>query len=159
NRRAGVLAATGMILGACYLLWMLRKVIFGPLLEPAHQDAAGEAPSHHAPGHNTCSPVGWHEIAGLTPIMGLIVAIGVFPRPFLEQIRPAVARLDDNVQSQRALANKPREVPQANPPGSISQGRRGGGAPAKKKGGQPRPKAGSAAPKGSTASANNTPKQ
>ena len=24
-----------MILGACYLLWMLRKVLFGPLREPA----------------------------------------------------------------------------------------------------------------------------
>ena len=29
-----MLAATGMILGACYLLWMVRKVLFGPLLEP-----------------------------------------------------------------------------------------------------------------------------
>jgi NADH-quinone oxidoreductase subunit M len=159
NRRVGVLAATGMILGACYLFWMLRKVIFGPLLEPAHQDAAGDVPSHHAPGHNTCSPVGWHEIAGLTPIMGLIVAIGVFPRPFLEQIRPAVARLDDNLQSQRALANKPREVPQANPPGSISQGRRGGGAPAKKKGGQPSPSDSPPVRKGSGASAKKTSKQ
>ena len=31
SRRAGVLAATGMVLGACYLLWMVRKVLFGPL--------------------------------------------------------------------------------------------------------------------------------
>ena len=30
----GVLAATGMVLGACYLLWMLREVLFGPLREP-----------------------------------------------------------------------------------------------------------------------------
>ena len=33
--RAAVLAATGMILGAFYLLWMLRRVIFGPLREPS----------------------------------------------------------------------------------------------------------------------------
>jgi NADH-quinone oxidoreductase subunit M len=27
-------AATGMILGAIYMLWMLRRVIFGPLTNP-----------------------------------------------------------------------------------------------------------------------------
>jgi NADH-quinone oxidoreductase subunit M len=147
SRRAGVLGATGMILGACYLFWMLRKVIFGPLLEPTHQDAAGAAPAHHASGHDGCSPVGWHEIAGLTPLMVLIVAIGVFPRPFLEQIRPAVARLDDNLQSQRALANQPRVLRAANPPGGIRSRRGGGGgAPMKKSGGQPSPSAGQPAP-------------
>ncbi len=36
--RAAVLAATGMILGGYYLLWMLRRVIFGPLQEPAEHD-------------------------------------------------------------------------------------------------------------------------
>ena len=36
-------------------------------------------------------PVGWHEIAGLAPLMVLIVAIGVYPQPFLEPIGPAVA--------------------------------------------------------------------
>ena len=158
SRRAGVLGATGMVLGACYLLWMLRKVIFGPLLEPAHQDTAGSAPPTTPPGHNVCSPVGWHEIAGLTPLMVLIVAIGVFPRPFLEQIRPAVARLDDNLQSQRALATKVREVSRALPPASIRSARGGGGAPVKKKGGQPG-RSGSPAPKNPAASAKKTPTQ
>ena len=41
SARTAVLAATGMILGACYLLWMLRTVVFGPLREPAHEAAAG----------------------------------------------------------------------------------------------------------------------
>ena len=36
-------------------------------------------------------PVGWHEIAGLAPLMVLIVLIGVYPRPFLDRISPAVA--------------------------------------------------------------------
>ena len=87
--RAAVLAATGMILGACYLLWMLRKLIFGPLKEPSPhaEEASGlhEAASEHA----VVSPVGWYEIAGLTPIMVLIVAIGIYPRSLFEQMRPA----------------------------------------------------------------------
>ena len=39
--RAAVLARDGMVLGACYLLWMLRRVIFGPLREPALTMATG----------------------------------------------------------------------------------------------------------------------
>ena len=41
SARTAVLAATGMILGACYLFWMLRSVVFGPLREPAHEAAIG----------------------------------------------------------------------------------------------------------------------
>jgi len=102
SARAAVLGATGMILGACYLLWMLRVVVFGPLREPAHEAVVGTPPSAAAPVHGAVAPVGWHEIVGLAPLMVLIVAIGVFPRLFLDQIRPAVARLDQNVQIQRA---------------------------------------------------------
>ena len=49
------------------------------------------------------APIGWHEIAGMTPLMVLIVAIGVFPRPFLNQIRPAVARIDAEPSSPARL--------------------------------------------------------
>lgn len=77
-----VLAATGMVLGAYYLFLMLQRVIFGPLHEPHIHDGGKE--------HATVRPVSWHEIAGLTPLMILIVLIGVYPRPFLNRIRPAV---------------------------------------------------------------------
>ncbi|MDR3638768.1 MAG: NADH-quinone oxidoreductase subunit M, partial [Isosphaeraceae bacterium] len=83
DRAASVLAATGMVLGAFYLLWMLQRVLFGPLREP-HQHGSDDHGS-------TVRPVGWHEIAGLTPIMVLIVVIGVYPKPFLDRISPAVA--------------------------------------------------------------------
>ena len=105
SARAGVLAAIGMILGACYLLWMLRSVVFGPLREPAHAEAGGGGElAVHAPKHDVIAPIGWHEIAGMTPLLVLIVLIGVMPGPFLNQIRPAVARINDNVQAQLALA-------------------------------------------------------
>ena len=42
SRRAGVLAATGMVLGACYLLWMVRKVLFGPLRSRCLMPPPGE---------------------------------------------------------------------------------------------------------------------
>jgi len=82
---------------------MLLRVIFGPLREPdSHAD---HATAHAAAGHDvpnaTVRPVAWHEIAGLAPIMFLIVAVGVYPRPILEQIQPAVRLISQNVRTQR----------------------------------------------------------
>ncbi len=96
SRRAAVLGGTGMILGACYLLWMLRKVVFGPLREPADHEHTGGGSDHAA-----VRPIGWHEIAGLAPLMALIVLIGIVPGPFLDRIRPSVGEIDKNLQSQR----------------------------------------------------------
>jgi NADH-quinone oxidoreductase subunit M len=99
-----VFGATGMILGAFYLIGMLRKVVFGPLREPVPLMGAGADSTHPAGNgdtHPAVRPVGWHEIAGLAPLMFLIVAIGVYPRPFFEQIQPAVDAINQNLQAQR----------------------------------------------------------
>ena len=87
--RAAVLASIGMIVGAWYLLWMLQRVVFGPLHEPhGHDHGESQGLSHAA---TNIRPIGWHEIAGLTPLMVLIVLIGVFPQPLFDRIRPAVS--------------------------------------------------------------------
>jgi NADH-quinone oxidoreductase subunit M len=109
--RAAVLAATGMILGAAYLLLMLKKVLFGPLVEPSdhsHSHGLETASSTSSEGSlgglhaaEPIRPVGWHEIAGLTPLMVLIVLIGVFPGYFLDRIQPSVAAINQTLQAQR----------------------------------------------------------
>src|SRR5262249_30690513 len=94
------------ILGAYYLLWMLQCVIFGPLREPHHDPVHGHEPGH-GHGAGAVPPVGWYEILGLTPLMILIVMIGVYPPPFFERIRPSVAVIAENFQAQndaRAVA-------------------------------------------------------
>jgi NADH:ubiquinone oxidoreductase subunit 4 (subunit M) len=65
---------------------MLQRVVFGPLREPPDQHAVDHASTHRTP----VRPVGWHEIAGLTPLMALIVLIGVYPKPIFDRVRPAV---------------------------------------------------------------------
>ena len=84
-----------MILGAYYLLWMLQRVLFGPLHEPHAHAAVDGRPGRHADASHEAAvrPVGWHEIAGLTPLMVLIVVIGVYPRPVLRS-DPPVGRAD-----------------------------------------------------------------
>lgn len=86
-----VLSTIGIVLGAYYLLVMLRRVVFGPLREPHqdHQHGHENSAETHEPQHPV-RPVGWHEIAGLAPLMVLIVAIGVYPGPIFERISPAV---------------------------------------------------------------------
>ncbi len=131
---AGVLAALGMVLGAYYLLWMIQRVVFGPLKEPAADHdhglvlgsatpapiAGGSEEAHppHADGHDPHAhahaghvrPVGWHEILGLAPLLVLIVAIGVYPRPWLERIRPSAEQVARRIDRARAATIAPPPV-------------------------------------------------
>ena len=122
-------AAIGMILGAYYLLLMVQRVVFGPLREPVPHGHEVHAPessdSHDAHGTvSTMRPIGWHEIAGLTPLMALIVGMGVYPGPFFARLRPAVAPVVENAAAESArakdatsLAALPFKVPA---PGTLS---------------------------------------
>ncbi|CAN5622172.1 NADH-quinone oxidoreductase subunit M [soil metagenome] len=101
---AAVVGALGMILGAYYLLLMLQRVIFGPLREPtdSQHDAGHPTDTGHQPAQPQAvavRPVGWHEIAGLTPLMILIVAIGLYPKPIFDRITPSVAPIVARVSS------------------------------------------------------------
>ncbi len=109
--KVAALAATGMVLGACYLLWMIREVLFGPLVEPAaHVPGAAHSAELAAPAA-AVAPVGWHEIAGLSPLMFLIVAIGIYPKPIFDQMRPALARIDQVAQFERVEAKNLPVIP------------------------------------------------
>jgi NADH-quinone oxidoreductase subunit M len=98
NPTAAVLAAVGMVLGAYYLLHMIQRVLFGPLREPGAHVADGGHGDAHAHGHghghdqadaaHAVAPIAWHEVAGLTPLMVLIVLIGVYPRPIMDRLMP-----------------------------------------------------------------------
>ena len=122
--RAAAIAAIGMILGAFYLLWMLQRVVFGPLKEPHSHGGAG-----HDDHQLTVRPLGWHEIAGLSPIMVLIIGMGVFPRPFFAATMPAVkpiaARLelgDDSRLSAKTSSVRSAELPAPDRVAQIPQG-------------------------------------
>jgi NADH-quinone oxidoreductase subunit M len=67
-----VLAVSGVILGAWYMLWLVERVFFGPLHEGGTHD-------HHHP----VSDMKFREIAALAPLVVLMVWIGVAPQMFL----------------------------------------------------------------------------
>jgi NADH-quinone oxidoreductase subunit M len=75
NAVYGVLAATGVILSACYMLWMYQRVIFGKVTNPANEKL---------------SDINLREKLTVVPLILLIFWIGIYPKPILDRIEPAV---------------------------------------------------------------------
>jgi NADH-quinone oxidoreductase subunit M len=71
----GVLAALGIILSAMYLLYMLARVIFGPVERPAYEEIGDASPA---------------EMVSVVPLAVLLVVLGVFPALLMSIQRPAV---------------------------------------------------------------------
>jgi NADH-quinone oxidoreductase subunit M len=71
----GILAAVGIVLSAMYLLYMLARVVFGPIQKPAYE-AVGDA--------------GRMEMAAAVPLAVLLVLFGVFPALLISVQRPGV---------------------------------------------------------------------
>src|SRR5262249_18703021 len=67
-----VVGSAGIVLGAWYLLTMLRRVFFGPVKEPAHE------------GHGPVHDLDARELLTLLPIAALCVVLGVYPQPVLD---------------------------------------------------------------------------
>ncbi len=81
--------ATGLVLGAWYLLSMLQFVFFGQLKEPTVHD---HDHGHHGPMRD----ISLRELAALVPLAAACLWIGVKPQPLIDVIRPdieAVAKL------------------------------------------------------------------
>jgi NADH-quinone oxidoreductase subunit M len=74
----GILAASGVVLAACYMLWMYQRVVFGKVTNPKNQNLPDLAA---------------HEKLVLIPLVLLIFWIGIYPRPFLDRIEPAVKQV------------------------------------------------------------------
>jgi NADH-quinone oxidoreductase subunit M len=68
-------AATGLILGAVYMLWMFRRVIFGPLTRPENK---------------RLQDLNARELLIMAPIVALIIIMGVYPQPFLSRMKPSI---------------------------------------------------------------------
>jgi NADH-quinone oxidoreductase subunit M len=77
-----VVAAVGVILAALYLLWAYQRVFHG---EP--DDDNRRFPE-----------MSWREGLVLAPLVGLIVFLGVYPKPVLDRMTPSIDRLIVHVE-------------------------------------------------------------
>ena len=81
-----VVAATGVILAALYLLWAYQRVFHG---EP--DDA-----------NRGFAELKAREAAVLLPLVGVIVFTGLYPKPMLDRIEPSVKKLIEHVSEKTA---------------------------------------------------------
>jgi NADH-quinone oxidoreductase subunit M len=81
------LAATGVVLGAAYMLLLYRRIVFGRL-ERADLKSILD--------------MNMREIAVFAPLLLLVFWMGVFPNTFLKPTEPAVAELIRKFNAQRA---------------------------------------------------------
>ncbi len=82
-----ILAATGVVLAAVYMLWMFQRVMYGELDKPENK---------------ALKDLSVREIAVMVPIIALIVFIGVFPRPFLRRMDASVQHLIHQVETKKS---------------------------------------------------------
>jgi len=81
----GSIAAVGVILAACYLLWMFQRVLFNDRGDPDIMPREG------------LFDFRWREILSLAPLVVLAVWVGVYPEPFLDLLHLPVRELLDQV--------------------------------------------------------------
>ena len=71
------MGATGVILSACYMLWMFQRVVFGPV---THEE------------NERLGDLTLRERLVFAPLLLLIFWMGVMPQPFLNRMQPALDR-------------------------------------------------------------------
>ncbi|HYT88572.1 MAG TPA: NADH-quinone oxidoreductase subunit M [Gemmataceae bacterium] len=92
-----ILGTAGIVLGAWYLLSMVRLVFFGPVKEPPYAE------------HGPRGDLNGREAAALVPIMVLCVVLGVFPQPVLDTSKADLQLVAETI----ARRQPPRTAPAA----------------------------------------------
>jgi NADH-quinone oxidoreductase subunit M len=95
HRTAAILATTGVVLGAVYMLWLTQRFLFGPLRHEENRGLTDLTP---------------REGLLLLPILILIVYMGVQPRTLLDRMQPALANALARVQT-ASIAPAPAPSP------------------------------------------------
>jgi NADH-quinone oxidoreductase subunit M len=93
-------AASGIVLGAAYMLWLYQRTMFGRTDRPENAGMAD---------------LNGRELATFLPLIALAVWIGLYPSPFLRRIESSVSRVIARVNTAYApaLATKSCDTPPA----------------------------------------------
>jgi NADH-quinone oxidoreductase subunit M len=83
------LGATGLILGAVYMLWAYQRVMFGPLDKPENK---------------VLRDLSIREIMVLLPLAVMFFVMGIYPKPFLSRMDPTVSELIKSKFEERIAA-------------------------------------------------------
>ena len=90
NKVWAAFAATGIVLGAAYMLWLYQRTMFGEVDNPKNEGL---------------SDLSLREFATFTPLLILAVWIGLYPKPFIDRLDTSVDRVMVRVNSAYAPLN------------------------------------------------------
>ena len=100
-RTAAIIATSGVLLGAVYMLWMYQRVMFGPLTNPANR---------------TLLDLSKREILVFAPIIVMFFVMGMYPKPFLTRMEPSVQAYLSRMQQKMAAADARVQLSAVTPP-------------------------------------------
>jgi NADH-quinone oxidoreductase subunit M len=99
------LGATGVIWAAGYLLWMWRRVMFGPLDKEENRQLAD---------------LSLREVCYLLPIVAMVIVMGVFPQFFLSKMQPSInqflGHMKTELEPRWEVIEEPETTAQMQPP-------------------------------------------
>lgn len=95
NTWVAFLATTGVVLSACYALWLYRRVIFGELTKDSLK---------------SIMDLDRREIGILVPLVLVTLWMGLYPAPVLEVTRVSVENLISDVETALAVEAQPDAV-------------------------------------------------
>jgi len=78
-----IIATSGVILSAVYMLWMFQRVMFGELDNPKNQKL---------------TDLNAREIGIMVPLIVMIFVMGIYPKPFIDKMDPAIKKLVSQVR-------------------------------------------------------------
>jgi NADH-quinone oxidoreductase subunit M len=91
NTWVAFLATSGIVLGATYMLYLYRRVIFGTI---TREDV------------RAMLDLNWREIAIFAPMILIVLWMGIYPSSFLRPMQPTINNLIERVQAQRDTGAK-----------------------------------------------------
>jgi NADH-quinone oxidoreductase subunit M len=89
NKAWAAVAATGIVLGAAYMLWLYQRTMFGRIDNPANA---------------SLKDLSAREVATFVPLVALAIWIGIYPSPVLRRLESSVGRIVMRVNSVYAPA-------------------------------------------------------
>ena len=93
NTWVALLAATGMVLGAAYMLYLYRRVIFGVITLDDLKEMLD---------------MNWREKLVFAPLILIVFWMGIYPSSFIDIMAASVSNLIENYQEALAVAEQAR---------------------------------------------------
>ena len=81
----GIIVAFGVLIAAIYMLWMVQRVVFGPLTKEMVK---------------RLNDFTLREVVVLLPLVFWTIFLGVYPQPFLERIEVSINHYIQLIKSQ-----------------------------------------------------------